>query len=120
METQKELLKRKAGYCACYTFMSSWYRGGGINTSMVFFISFSPKLVLHHNKLKWIPLPTSSPLKSLPITMAEVQEATLTVLLPTPAPLTPPPIWRVEALEAILTALSPKCLTGSTGPRQLF
>jgi hypothetical protein len=92
--------------------VSSWYRGGGIKTSMVFVISFSPELVLHHNKLKWIPSPTSSPLKSPPITMAEVPEATLTVLLPTPPPLMPPPIWRVEAPEATLTALSPKCLTG--------
>jgi hypothetical protein len=81
-----------------------------IKGGMVFAI-FSPELVLHHNKLKWIPSPTSPPPKSPPIAMAEVLEAMLTALSPTPLPLTPPPTWMAEALEATLTALLPKWRT---------
>jgi len=79
---------------------------------MIFAI-FSPELVLHHSKLKWIPSPTSPPLKSPPIAMVEVPEAMLTALSPTPPPLTPPPIWMAEAPEATLTALLPKWRTSS-------
>jgi hypothetical protein len=90
-----------------------WYafrRMEVIKGGMVFAI-FSPELVLHHNKLKWIPSPTSPPPKSPPIAMAEVPEAMLTALSPTPLPLTPPPTWMAEALEATLTALLPKWRT---------
>jgi len=59
-------------------------------------------------KLKWIPSPTSPPLKFPPITRVEVQEATPTALLRNPRPLRTPPTWREEAPVAMLTALLPK------------
>jgi hypothetical protein len=81
----------------------------GIKSSLLVVKFLSPELVLHHNILKWIPSPTSPPLKFPPIKMVEVPEAMLTALSPTPPPLRPPPTWTVEALEAMLTALLPKC-----------
>jgi len=85
--------------------------GEGIKRGTNFAIGFSPELVLHRNTLKWIPSPTSLPLKFPPIKMVEVPEAMPTVLSPTPPPLRPPPTWTVEALEAMPTALLPKWLT---------
>ena len=94
----------------CYALL--YRRMEDIKGGMIFAI-FSPELVLYHNKLKWIPSPTSPLLKSPPITTVEAPEAMLTALSPTPPPLTPPPIWMAEALEATLTALLPKCLLNS-------
>jgi hypothetical protein len=72
---------------------------------------FSPSISLQNSfyiTLKWIPSPTSPPLKFPPTTRVEVQEATLTVLLRNPRPLRPPPTWTAEDPVAMLTALLPK------------